>query len=506
MKYVLIITILFCVFTVNAKKNEIQLAKPSPEQLAFMDMEIGAFIHYGLNVYTGQEHGDGFEPASKFNPTDLDVEQWAQTAKAMGAKFACLTVRHEGGFCLWPTKTTEYSIANSPYKNGKGDLMKEFADACRKYDLKVAVYHTASHDAHHLYRPKDKGNVIWGKAGLSEEIMGEWSQAQRDAYIQRQVDQMTELLTNYGEITYVWCDHYNGKKNEPGDDAYQLTVREAWRAVTDVMRKLQPKCIMMGPDTWVPGNETGHVVYPLWNAVNTEDGTIYSRIAPTKADASIPNNYGLLETNALAGHPLGKLWRNRECTTNTGFHHGGWFWHPDDVKVTKARTLNEHLNLYYRTIGLGANAIINLPPDNRGLIPDDIAKSAKVFGDEIRKRFSNPVAETTKVKKANIVEVKWKTPTEINTIVAMENIVNGQRIAKYTYEAWVDGKWVELEPQNKLTAWKPYPKNPGFETIGHKKIDRVTPVVTNKIRFRCLESVVGKPEIRSLKVFNLEPF
>ena len=488
-------------------ENKIKLARPTKQQLAFMDMEVGAFIHYGLNVYTGQEHGDGFEPASKFNPTDLDAEQWVLAAKALGAKYAVLTARHEGGFCLWPTQATDYSIANSPYKDGKGDIVRDFVNACRTHGIKPGVYLTASHDAHHIYQPEDNGKVKWGKAsdGLADRRFAEMTPQQRQAYIDIQVTEMTELLSNYGPITYVWCDHWNAAATTPESTAYQQTTNAAWRAVTEVMRKLQPDCIMMGPDTWVPGNETGHVVYPMWNAVNTVDGTVWSRPAATKADHDIPNDYGLLETGALAGHPLGKFWRSRECTTNSGFHRGGWFWHPHNVKKTEARPLADHINLYYRTVGLGANTIINLPPDNRGQVPDDIVASAEAFGAEIQKRFANPIAELKRVKKSDIVELKWKTPTEINTIVTMENIVNGQRVAKYTFDAWVDGQWVELKAANNLKAAKPYNPNPGFETIGHKKIDRVEPVTTNRIRFRCLESVVAPAEIRSIQVYNCAP-
>jgi len=132
--------------------GKIKLAKPSKSQAAFQDLEMGVFIHYGINVYTGQEHGDGKEPPSRFNPTALDVEQWVAAAKAMGANYVCLTARHEGGFCLWPSKTTDYTIANSPYMDGKGDIVRDFVKACRKHNIKPGLYHTASHDAYSALR------------------------------------------------------------------------------------------------------------------------------------------------------------------------------------------------------------------------------------------------------------------------------------------------------------------------------------------------------------------
>ncbi|MDN5213690.1 alpha-L-fucosidase [Fulvivirgaceae bacterium BMA12] len=476
----------------------ITLAKPTPEQIAFADWEVGAFIHFGLNVFTGMEHGDGQFHPSMFNPTDLDAEQWVVTAKAMGAKYVCLTVRHEGGFCLWPSKTTDYTIANSPYKNGKGDIVREFVDACHKHNLIPSFYHTAAFDANATLKDYE------GELDLPLKWMSTWGEAMSAAHKadpklkerlkKMQVAQMRELLTNYGPIGFMWSDHWNA-----------MDPDGIWRAVTDLARELQPDMVFMGPDTWVPGNETGHVVYPMWNAVNTVDGTRNSRPAATKGDASVNNSYGLLETEVRTGHPLGKFWRVRECTTNSGFHHGGWFWHPDSVKKTYPKKHWEHLDLYYRTVGLGANVIINLPPDNRGLIPDDFVKAAEKLGNAIRERFSDPIGELKKVTRGDIVEVSWKKPEEINTIVTMENIANGQKVAKYTLEAFVDGQWIELEPRNKLIAFPPYNNNPGFETIGHKKIDRVKPVKTNKVRFRCLESVVKPVEIRSMKVFNCEP-
>ena len=474
------------------------LAKPTAKQIKFADWEVGAFFHYTLNPFTGQEHGDGQEPPSKFNPTELDVDQWIRTAKSMGARYAVLTARHEGGFCLWPTKTTDYSIANSPYKNGKGDLVREFVDACRKHGLKVGLYHTATFDANaaigkyegDLKLPLDWGST-WGQA-VSEGFRN--NPGRKEEFNKKQLAQMRELLTQYGQIDFMWSDHWDAK--DP---------KGLWRAITDLVKKLQPEMVFMGPETWVPGNETGHVVYPMWNAIDTEDGTKYSRPAAAKGDVTTKNTYGLLEGDVRKGSPFGKFWRVRECTTSGAFHYGGWFWHPDHVKKTYPRRLWEHLDLYYRTVGLGANTIINLPPDTRGLVPDDIAAAAKAFGDEIRKRFSDPIAETKGVKVGDTVELKWREPTEINTVVTMENIVNGQKIAKYTLEAFVDGKWQTLEPMNRLVAQKPYNSNPGYETIGHKKIDRIRPVTTNRIRFHCLESVAKPVEIRSLAVFKCDP-
>ncbi len=148
------------------------------------------------------------------------------------------------------------------------------------------------------------------------------------------------------------------------------------------------------------------------------------------------------------------------------------------------------------TVGLGANTIINLPLDTTGRIPDDISAAAKALGDEIRKRFSNPIAQAKGVMVGDTIELTWRTPTEINTIVIMENIAHGQKVVKYSLEAFVDGRWQALEPRNRLISQKPYTGNPGYETIGHKKIDRVKPVTTNRIRFRAVETIAKPVELR----------
>lgn len=476
--------------------NATDLAKPKQKQINFADWEVGAFLCLDLNQFIDAEHHDGQEPPSKFNPTALDAEQWIIIAKNMGARYAVITARHEGGFCLWPSKTTDYTVAGSPYKNGKGDIVREYVDACRKHGLKVGLYHTATFDAHAVL---GGDYVSWG----TQKLPLKWNSPERgiafkeaykrfpglkERYRKVQLEQMRELLTWYGPIDYMWSDHWNAQDRNG-----------LWYAITKLVEELQPNMVFHGVDSWVPGNETGHVLYPMWNAVDTKDGTVYSRpVAGTTAN----NNYGLLEGDVPRGSPFGKFWRVRECTTNSGFAYGGWFWHPSHIRETYPRMLWEHLDLYYRTVGLGANTIINLVIDDRGLVPDDIAAAAKTFGDDIKKRFSNPIAETKGT--GNVVELKWGEPTEINTIVTMENIVNGQRVLKYTLEAFVNGKWEKLEPRNRLIAQKPYDNNPGYRTIGHKKIDRVKPVKTNRIRFRCLE-FVAEPDIRRLAVFKCDP-
>jgi len=470
---------------VSTSTNVLALAKPTADQVAFMDMELGAFFHFDLNTFTGQEHGDGFEPASKFNPTELDVEQWVRTAKAMGAKYAVLTARHEGGFCLWPTKTTDYGIQNSPYKKGKGDIVREYVNACRKYGLKVGIYHTAAYDAHATYKSVDKGHVVWGKSAdvLRAQRFADMGVEGREKYIAMQVAQVTELMTNFGDITYFWCDHYSGSN-------------PIWQAVTKTVKKLQPHCLMMGVDTITPGNELGFVAYPMWNGV-------YPGAGGSSDIIQLPNNYGLLETDVLVGSPFGKHWQCREVDTSGAIWTGGWFWHPGKKPKNSS---NRNVDLYYRSVGMGANLIVNLPPDNRGLIQQDMADTAEKFGEEIKRRFAHPVAERDDIPAGDTVELSWEKPSRINTIITMENIIDGQKVAAYTMEAMVNGKWTSLNPANYFTnAPAAFNQSPGFKTIGHKKIDRIEPVITTRIRFHCIKCVQPPAELRSMLVFNSDP-
>lgn len=463
------------------------LAKPSAEQIAFMDMELGAFFHFDLNTFTGQEHGDGFEPASKFSPTSLDVEQWVLTAKAMGAKYAVLTARHEGGFCLWPSATTDYSIVKSPYKYGKGDIVREFVDSCRKHGLKVGLYHTAAYDAHATYKPEDKGKVIWGKSAdaLRQKRFDEMGEEGLAKYREMQVAQLTELLTQYGPIDYLWFDHY-GSHN---------ATTHVWDAVTEVARKLQPHCLIGGVDVTTPGNEAGWVAYPLWNG-------IYTGAKDTSQTVALPNGKGSITINRKSGSPFGETWRIREADTSGEIWTGGWFWHPG--KKPKPST-NHFMDLYDRTIGFGANLIMNLPPDDRGLIQEDMAETARQFGAELSRRFDHPIAATTNIPTGDTAELGWEKPSQIDTIVTMENIAEGQKIVSYTLEAMVDGMWIPIKPANTLSNPPAgFNASPGFGTIGHKKIDHVEPVVTNRIRLKCTQSLESPVKLRSIAAYHSE--
>jgi alpha-L-fucosidase len=458
------------------------LAKPTPQQLMFADWELGAFYHFGMSTFTGEAHGLGRGKPTLFNPQSLNTTQWLQCAKAMGAKYAILTARHEDGFCLWPTATTDYSVKSSPWKNGKGDVVREFVDACRATGIEPCLYFSPGFDGHHLFRVGD--NPRWGDG---VDYFGRMTEAEFAEFTKRDIAQVSELITNY-KPKYIWCDH-----NLVGGRMGELQV-----AVCKTIKQLAPDCLILGPDIWVVGNEHAHVCYPMWNAVNTKDNTLYSRPRATSSQPEVMDADGLLETDANTGHPWGAFWRNRDAVTAGAF--GGWFYY-DKMRTTPADGKVNVNTYYYRSVGLGATATLNFTPDKRGLVPDWQVKGAKAFGDELRRQFATDkrVAATKGVQTGNTVELRWEKPRKIDRVVLMENIVNGQKVAKYSLEALVAGQWQPLIANNVHGYKSKVPA--GYETIGHKKIDRVKPVTATGVRFRCLKSVAQPVELRSLRVY-----
>lgn len=463
----------------NNLKEFGMIPKPTKQQLAFQDMELGAFYHFGMSTFTGEEHGLGRGSPAIFNPKELDARQWVSAAKAMGARYAVLTARHEDGFCLWPTETTDYCVRNSPWKDGKGDVVGEFVAACSEAGIKPGLYFSPMFNAHDLF--KSGGNTKWGSWGVSH-----MSEEELAVFKAREIAQARELITRYKPF-YIWCDHNLGDRSD---------VLSA--DVTKAMIEADPNLIILGPHIWVTGNEAGHVTYPLWNAVNTKDDTLFTRPRGTEKNPGAAEAFGMLETDVYTGHPFGKFWRPIEAVTDKPFGRGRWFWRAGTTHGNSGEKIVD--SFYHSSVGLGANLMINFAPDQRGLVPDDQVKGAAGFAKALKERFSNLIAETKGVTTGDTVELSWDQPQEIHYVVLMENIANGQKIAAYTLEAWVDGQWQVLKSRNPAGFNKKSPA--GYETIGHKKIDRLVPVTTNKVRFRCLNAVTQPVEIRSMAVYG----
>jgi alpha-L-fucosidase len=463
MKLSLHIPSLFLVLALVAtvRGESIVLAKPTAAQLAFQDLELGVFIHYSIDTYAERGAPPGSTPASAFNPTELDVEQWVRAAKSMGATYVVLTARHEQGFCLWPTKTTDYGIASSPYKNGKGDIVREFVAACRKYDMKPGLYMPPWIDSH------------WETAqGLAGKETGRIDKLDDPALYQKALakeeTQLQELMTNYGPLVFVWDDHF-GRSDSIGPMPEGGKLREMYADLAKLAHELQPDCLYFGSDVEHVGNEEGHSCYPMWNALSTLDGT----------NLTISKTYKWAGDNS--GDPLGKFFRPHLGTTTNGFSSGGWMW----SGPRKVQPLERRMQVYDETIGRGAGVIVNLTPDGRGLIPDNLAAASKEFGDEIKRRFSLPIAQTS--GRGSVQTIEFDAPKTFDHAVTMEDLRDGQKIAKYTIDAKVDGKWKTVAEG---------------ETVGHKRIDQFAPVTATAVRFTVAKSIAEPVVVRNLAVFN----
>jgi len=438
----------------------IDLAIPSKIQKSFMETEMTMFLHFSLATWGQIEHnccencnGDGGPclPPKLFNPNNLNTDQWIQTAVNMGAKEACLTAHHEGGFCLWPSKFTNYSISYSPYKNGKGDVVKDFVNSCNKYGIKTCYYLSANSNGYDFHN------------GISKE-----------EFLARELGMLTEVLTNYGPIDRLWFDHY-------WDPCATLSMcpggfPEYWRIVSQHVRTVSPTTIMApGMDGFYSnGGESGSGMYPLWNPANTVDGSPYSS----------------LTTNG----PYGSYFRSREADYTIQNPGDRWFWKVGNNhgNYSSGEVLFQH---YLATVGRGQNFILNVPPDTTGQIPEAYVNETAKLGHYIKALYAQPLVSIINVEHQcssnNFLELFLSSPHLLNTtaIISMEDMKKGQRILNYVFDALVDGEWMSL-----------FPLNGG--TIGHKVIDLITnPVRSSKIRFRCL-SIMDPVYIKSIVVYQ----
>jgi len=404
------------------------LAKPTLEQAAWHDCEIGMFIHFAPNTWLDRQDDNLSLPLDKFNPSKLDTDQWVSAAEAMCAKYIIMVAKHIGGFCLWQTDTTDYSVKSTPWRGGKGDVMKDLYESCQKRGIKLGVY----------ISPQDRkhGAVVGGRCKIQQE---------QEHYKQLYRQQLTELLTGYGKMFEVWFD---GSIAVP---------------VGDILAEYAPKAmVFQGPHAtirWV-GNEEGVAPYPAWNSLPIE-----------RAKSGV--------ATAADSNPDGGAWLPMECDARL---RRDWFWASTNTPTLKS--VEQLMDMYYRSVGHGAVLLLNHTPDTSGLIPKEDMNRGAEFGAEIRRRFTKSLAETK--GKGEIVELDLSKPTKIDHVISMEDILQGERVRQYVIEGLSDGQWKEL---CRGTA------------IGHKKIDRLRPVKVVKVRL-CCTKVAAAPHIRKLAVYD----
>ncbi|MEN6519799.1 MAG: alpha-L-fucosidase [Armatimonadota bacterium] len=405
------------------------LARPTPEQAAWQDLEIGMFIHFAPNTWQDKEGDDLSTPLEEINPTRLDTDEWVRVAESLGAKYIVFVAKHAGGFCWWQTETTDYSVKNTPWKGGKGDVMADLALSCAKRGMKLGVYLSPADGKH--------GATVGGRCKTPEE---------QKAYDKLYREQLTELLSRYGEIMEVWFDG--------------SIVTE----VGDILKQYVPNAVIFqGPHTsirWV-GNEEGIAPYPVWNAVSRADADTH---------------------NATSEHsnPDGDVWLPIECDARI---RRDWFWNTTNADTLKS--VDDLMSMYYGSVGHGGVLLLNNTPDTTGAIPESDAKRTAEFGAEIRKRFGKSLAETEGT--GDEVTLDLSRPLCIDHVITMEDITDGEHVRSYVIEGMVDGRWAEICRGS---------------AIGHKKIDRFSPVTVSGVRFRCIESV-AQPVIRRLAVYNV---
>lgn len=431
---------------------------PTEDQVNLQDMEMYAFLHYSLNTYTDQEWGFGNEDAKLFNPSRLDTRQWVRTCKAAGMKGIIFTAKHHCGFCMWPSEYTDYSVKSSPWKDGKGDVVRELADACREYGLKFAVY----------LSPWDRNHPEYG----------------RDEYVTYFRNQLRELLANYGDVFEVWFDGANGGSGWYGGTNETRTIDRLsyyqWGDTYKMIRELQPHCViwndganLRGDLRWV-GTEAGNVGETNWSLLHSKGEVPWQHL-----------HYGAED---------GDVWVPGE--TNTSIRPG-WFYHKSEDNHVKS--LSKLMDTYYKSVGRNSTLLLNFPITPDGLVhPIDSARGVafkkmidRVFADDLARK-----AKRTVVKDAEYCDItlSFKQPVECNRFMVCEDIRYGQRVRKFTIEALVDGGWVTLKDELAENG-------DGLTTIGRKRIICFPTVTASKIRFTVTDSK-ARPVITRTSVYN----
>lgn len=399
------------VFLVSLEVNgQIKQPLPSRQQLAWHDMEFYFFMHFGPNTFTDKEWGHGDEPEEIFNPSQLDCRQWVKVAKEAGAKGIIITAKHHDGFCLWPSKYSKHTVRESKWKNGKGDVLKELSQACKEQGLKFGVY----------ISPWDRNHPDYGTEKYNDVF----------------VNMMKELFTNYGPIWELWWDGANGEGPNGKKQVYD------WRRFENTVRQLSPATVIfsdIGPDIRWVGNESGIAGKTNWNYLDT---------AGYKRGLGAPANDTLQQ-----GNVFGKNWIPAECDVSI---RPGWFWHAnEDSQVKSPERL---FDLYLKSVGRGANLLLNVPPDNRGLIHEkdvetllgfkklrdenfdaNLLKQANSYWDFLEEDVMpdslqvRAISLSPKIYSINVENfvVQLQQPVRINCIVLREAIHLGQTIRKF---------------------------------------------------------------------------
>ena len=431
---------------------------PTPQQLEWQRMELTAFLHFGVNTFTGREWGDGTEDPAIFNPTSLDCEQWVRTLKESGFKMAIITAKHHDGFCLWPTKTTRHSVASSSWKDGKGDVVRELRDACKKYGIKFGVY----------LSPWDRNASCYGDS---------------PAYNQFFIEQLTELLTNYGEVHEVWFDGANGEGPNGKKQIYD------WDAILKTIRRLQPKAVtaIMGDDVRWVGNEKGIGRETEWSATALTPG-IYPRSGEQNKELGIFGKAKDLGGRDIVARATELFWYPSEVDVSI---RPGWFYHADQDKQVKS--LNHLTDIYFKSVGYNSVLLLNIPPDLRGLINENDVQRLKEFSSYLKKTFARNYVlkgnEAWHGTSGTVRQYDIQKDALVNAFMIQEDISKGQRIESFLVEAYKDGSWIHMAEGT---------------TVGYKRLVRFSDTRPERIRVT-IRSARGVANVTTVGLFYAEP-
>lgn len=450
----------------DVKAPEPVLPIPEQKQVEWQKMETYAFIHFGLNTFNDREWGYGDSDPATFNPARLDCEQWAKTLVNSGMKGVILTAKHHDGFCLWPFKGTDYSIANSPYKGGKGDIVRELSDACRKYGLKFAVY----------LSPWDRHQANYGTP----------------EYLDYFYAQLRDLLTNYGEVFEVWFDGANGGDGWYGGAKEARTIDRRnyynYPRIYEMLDSIQPQAVVFsdgGPGCRWVGNERGFAGATNWSLLRK--GEVY------------PGYNKHLELQY--GHADGNQWVPAECDVSI---RPGWFYHPEEDG--RVKTPEQLVDLYYRSVGHNGTLLLNFPVDRNGLIhPVDSANAVKfhqLVQEELKTNLVAGVVPEVSNERGGKFTASAMTDTGYDTYWATEDGVHAadvefsfrrlQRMNRMLLQEYIPlGQRVKsfvVEYKDKGGEWLPVRLNEETTTVGYKRLLRFETVVSDGIRIRFTDS------------------
>lgn len=453
-KYTLLITILLCTMHTYAQ------VFPHERQLKWHEAEMGAVFHYDLHVFDGIRYGQGnnrvlpIEDYNIFNPTKLDTDQWVQAAKAAGCKFAVLTATHETGFALWQSDVNPYCLKAVKWRDGKGDIVRDFVKSCRKFGIQPGIYIGI------------RWNSLFGIHNFKVQGDGEFA-VNRQAWYKHLCEMMvTELCTRYGDLFMIWFD---GGADDPKGDGPD---------VLPIVTKYQPDCLFYHnverADFRWGGSESGTVGYPCWSTFP------YSYSHSNYTDTR--NHNELLKQGDKDGQYWVPAMADAPLRGANGRHE--WFWEPDDEK--NIYPLDTLMNMYEKSVGRNATLIMGLTPDPTGLIPSGDVQRLKEWGTEINRCFETPLAKISGQKRSLTLNLGLE--QVINYCIIQEDITKGERIRQYKIEAKVNGKWQQVCIG---------------ESVGHKRIEKFVPVETTALRLTVLQSI-AVPEVVNFSAYSIK--